>query len=180
MALAGKFSEKTRIINDIYSKMAPDEKKMMLRLLVKNDMKLYFEAIWDEQKFLEEETGIDGAYLEETTECANTSKKAYGFDQINDDKAEKWSGLEPNLAGKVSKEAENAYYFDEKPSKNDKNDRYDGFLGYVNDSPEDHEKELEIDKNDLIEIKNDEKTTLEPGNFIEKIDIGGDKNDKKC
>jgi len=161
MALAGKFSEKTRLINDIYSKMAPDEKKMMLRLLVKNDMKLYFEAIWEEQKFLEEETGIDGAYLEEMTECGNTSEKAHENSEIE-------SGLEVNLAGKVSKEAENAYYFDEKQAKKQENDKFDGFLGYVSDTPREaiiEEKVLEID----------EKTTLEPDENMVKIE----KNDGK-
>ena len=81
MALAGKFAEKRRLINDIYGKMAPDEKKMMLKLLIKKEMKLYFEVIWEEQKFLEEETGIDGAYLEEMTECSNTSEKAHKNDE---------------------------------------------------------------------------------------------------
>ena len=168
MALAGKYDEKRRIINDIYSKMAPDEKKMMLRLLVKNDMKLYFEAIWDEQKFLEEETGIDGAYLEEATECTNTSEKIYSFDQIDSEKSEIESGLEVNLAGKVSKEAENAYYFDEKQAKKQENDKFDGFLGYVSDTPREaiiEEKVLEID----------EKTTLEPDENMVKIE----KNDGK-
>lgn len=168
MALAGKFSEKTRIINDIYNKMAPDEKKMMLRLLVKNDMKLYFEAIWDEQKFLEEETGIDGAYLEEATECTNTSEKLYNFDEIDDKKDEIESGLEVNLAGKVSKEAENAYYLDEKQEKRQENDKFDGFLGYVNDTPRDNFESEKV-------LENDEKTTLEPDENIVKIE----KNDGK-
>ena len=170
MALAGKFSEKTRLINDIYSKMAPDEKKMMLRLLVKNDMKLYFEAIWEEQKFLEEETGIDGAYLEEMTECGNTSEKAHENSEIE-------SGLEVNLAGKVSKEAENAYYLDEKCAKKQGNDRFDGFLGYVSDSKNAESSENEIgifDVNGLEnEVKNEEKepeTVLEPDENMIKIE----------
>lgn len=134
MSLGTTFDEKNRIINDIFSKMAPDERRIMMRLMIKNDMKAFFETIWEEQKFLEKEAGIDDAYVEEVTECTNTSESA-------------WNGLEPNEAGKPSKEAENAYYCDEKSNRNDK---LDGFLGYVNASCDD-DKTIYIP--DVKEIK---------------------------
>ena len=150
MSLATTYDGKLRVINDILSKMSPDEKKIVLQSLIKEDMKTYFEVIWDEQKRLETEAGVEGV-------CEFTSDKVWAD---GEEIEQNDTGLEVNLAGKVSKEAENAYYFDEKPAKNDKNDRYDGFLGYVNSSGND-------DKSDEMELE----TTLEPGEFIEKNDI---------
>ncbi|MBP5700142.1 MAG: hypothetical protein J6W71_04760 [Methanobrevibacter sp.] len=49
MSLATTYDGKLRVINDILSKMSPDEKKIMLQSLIKEDMKTYFEVIWDEQ-----------------------------------------------------------------------------------------------------------------------------------
>lgn len=141
MSLATTYEEKNRIINDIFAKMAPDERKIMMRLMIKTDMKSFFETIWEEQRFLEEETGIDGAELIEATECSNTSEKAWN------------NGMEVNTAGQVSKEAENAYYLDEKLKQKQGNDKLDGFLGYVNSSCDD-------------DAKNDDstdETVLEPG-----------------
>lgn len=182
MALASTFEEKNRVINDIFSKMSLDEKKIMLKLLIKDDMKSYFEIIWEEQKRLEKETGVDGVY-------EYTSEKAWADGEEVTKNDEKETGLEINLAGKVSKEAENAYYFDEKPAKKDKNDTYDGFLGYVNSSGNDKNEafkaisEEEIgdlaDKLERVNVmsksefdakmgKKESETTLEPGEFIEK------------
>lgn len=150
MSLATTYDGKLRVINDILSKMSPDEKRIVLQSLIKEDMKTYFEVIWDEQKRLETEAGVEGV-------CEFTSDKAWA----NGEEIEQNdTGLEVNLAGKPSKEAENAYYFDEKPAKNDKNDRFDGFLGYVNSSGNE-------EKSDEMELE----TTLEPGEFIEKNDI---------
>ena len=157
MALASTFEEKNRMLNDIFSKMSPDEKKIMLKLLIKDDMKSYFEIIWEEQKRLEKETGVNGVY-------EYTSEKAWADGEEITQNNENETGLEINLAGKVSKEAENAYYFDKKPAKKDKNDTYDGFLGYVDDSGN---KEIE-GENKLENNENEPKTTLEPGEFIEK------------
>jgi len=42
--------------------------------------------------------------------------------------------MEVNSAGEVTKEAENAYYLDEKIKQKQGNDKLDGFLGYVNAS----------------------------------------------
>ena len=122
MSLAMAYADKVRIIDDIIAKMSVDEKKIFLRKLIKDDMKLFFETIWDEQKFLEKEAGIDGAYLLEQTGCEDTSEKAW------------YNGMEINSAGTVSKEAENAYYLDEKIKQKQGNDKLDGFLGYVNAS----------------------------------------------
>jgi len=134
VSLASTYEEKQRIIKDIFSKMSHDEKSIMLRMFIKEDMKLFFETIWDEQKFLEEETGIDGAMLLE-----DTSEKAwYNGEEVSKEEAEKekaWdNGFEVNSAGAVSKEAENAYYLDEKISAKQGDDKLDGFLGYVNAS----------------------------------------------
>lgn len=169
MALASTFEEKNRVINDIFSKMSPDEKKIMLKLMIKSDLKGFFETIWEEQKRLEKETGIDGVY-------EYTSEKAWADGEEINKNDEKETSLEINLVGKVSKEAENAYYFDEKPLKRDKNDNFDGFLGYVNSSENDmpnhckagvlgYVNSSEIGKN---EDKIKSETTLEPGEFIEK------------
>lgn len=125
MALATSYEAKCTIIDDILNKMAPDEKKIILQKLIKSDMRLFFETIFNEQKFLEKETGIDGAYLLE-----DTSEKAW------------FNGIEINVAGQVSKEAENAYYLDEKIKEKQGNDRLDGFLGYVNASAYGEEEEF--------------------------------------
>ena len=130
MSLSTTYEEKQKIIKDILGKMSPDEKSIMLRLLIKEDMKLFFDAIFDEQKFLEKETGIDGAYLVEQTGCEDTSEKAW------------YNGFEVNTAGTVSKEAENAYYLDEKIKEKQGNDKLDGFLGYVNASAYGEEEEF--------------------------------------
>lgn len=122
MSLATTYEEKQKIIKDILSKMSSDEKAIMLRLLIKEDMKLFFDTIFEEEKFLEKEAGIDGAYLLEQTGCVDTSEKAWH------------NGMEINSAGQVSKEAENAYYLDEKISSKQGDDKLDGFLGYVNAS----------------------------------------------
>ena len=70
MSLASTFEEKNRIINDIWSKMSQDERKIMLKKAIKDDLKAYFEVIWDEQKFLEKESGVEGV-------CEYTSEKAW-------------------------------------------------------------------------------------------------------
>lgn len=153
MSLATTFEDKVRIINDIYTKMAPDEKRIMLRTMIKDDMKMFFETIWDEQKFLEKETGIDG--VESITECTNTSEKAWadGEEITNED-----VGMEINLAGRrFTKEAENAFYLDEKRREKLGNDRYDGYLGYINSSAD-------------IPQENEE-TTLEPGEFVKEKEV---------
>jgi len=159
MSLAVTFEEKTRVINDIWSKMSQDEKKMMLKKAIKEDLKIYFEIIWDEQKFLEKESGVEAV-------CEYTSEKAWsdGEEVQPED-----TGLEVNLAGKVSKEAENAYYFDEKRAKKQGNDRFDGFLGYVNSSGNDENESKFIQINDDSEPE----TVLEPDKNVLKIDEKG-------
>ena len=155
MSLASTFEEKNRIINDIWSKMSQDERKIMLKKAIKDDLKAYFEVIWDEQKFLEKESGVEAV-------CEYTSEKAWSDgEEIKPDD----TGLEVNLAGKVSKEAENAYYFDEKRAKKAGNDRFDGFLGYVNSSGNEEIK-AEIDEKEDLNLG---ETTLEPGPEMTKI-----------
>ena len=155
MSLATTYDGKLRVINDILSKMSPDEKRIVLQSLIKEDMKTYFEVIWDEQKRLETEAGVEGV-------CEFTSDKVWAD---GEEIEQNDTGLEVNLAGKPSKEAENAYYFDEKSAKNDKNDRFDGFLGYVNSSGN---EETEADGEVKIDQTKSE-TTLELGEFIDKI-----------
>ena len=162
MALATTYDGKLRIINDILAKMSPDEKKIVLQSLIKEDMKAYFEVIWDEQKRLEAEAGVEGV-------CEYTSDKSWDDESENktfdDIKEGKDSGIEVNLAGKVSKEAENAYYFDEKRAKKAGNDRFDGFLGYVNSSGNEENDDEMVLENDETEPE----TTLEAGEFVDKI-----------
>jgi len=159
MSLATTYDGKLRVINDILSKMSPDEKRIVLQSLIKEDMKTYFEVIWDEQKRLETEAGVEGV-------CEYTSDKAWAD---GEEIEQNDTGLEVNLAGKVSKEAENAYYFDEKPAKNDKNDRFDGFLGYVNSSGNEKIEGDLVLENEPENDKKEAETTLEPGKFIDKI-----------
>ena len=158
MSLATTYDGKLRVINDILSKTSLDERRMMLQLLIKMDMKTYFEVIWDEQKRLETEAGVEGV-------CEFTSDKAWvDGDEVktfDDIEGSKDSGIEINLAGKVSKEAENAYYLDEKIDKKQGNDKFDGFLGYVNSSASDDDNEKEL--------KTEQETTLEPGEFMDKV-----------
>lgn len=205
MSLATTYDGKLRVINDILSKTSLDERRMMLQLLIKMDMKTYFEVIWDEQKRLETEAGVEGV-CEFTSDKAWANGEEVGKNQTEHSEDcsfqnEKWAestGLEVNLAGKPSKEAENAYYFDEKPAKNDKNDRYDGFLGYVNSSGnEEIEDNLVLENDTFKEISDEEisdfanklerinvmsksefiakmgesepETTLEAGEFVDKI-----------
>ena len=117
------FSEKFRVINEFVKKLSVDEKKLVLSMLIKTDMKLFFDAIFEEQKFLEKECGISGVFAYEETES----------DDIHDEED----------AGKVSKEAENAYYLDKKRQEKLGNDKFDGFLGYVNDSGDHSRVELD-------------------------------------
>jgi len=126
MALASTHDQKVKIIDDIFNKMSQDEKKIILRKLIKFDMKLFFDTIQDEMKFLEEESGIDGAYLEEATGCTNTSAKIYPETEEKD-----IEDVRPENIGTVSKEAQNAW-LDEKRKEKMSDDKYDGFLGYVN------------------------------------------------
>ena len=154
MSLAMGYADKVRIIDDIVSKMSVDEKKIFLRKLIKDDMKLFFEAIWDEQKFLEKEAGVEGV-------CEFTSDKAW----VDGEEVEMF-GLEPNIAGKPSKEAENAYYLDEKISSKQGNDKFDGFLGYVNSSGNEEDR---TDCEDLC-FSNEDETVLEPDENIERRD----------
>lgn len=142
MSLATTYEEKQKIIKDILSKMSPDEKSIMLRLMIKEDMKLFFDTIFEEEKFLEKEAGIDGAYLVEQTGCEDTSEKVW------------FNGMEVNSAGEVTKEAENAYYLDEKIKQKQGNDKLDGFLGYVNASAYSADEEFG-------EITEEEKTHYE-------------------
>ena len=137
MALANSYEGKTSMIQDILKKMSPDEKKIMLQYLIKSDMRLFFDTIFEEQKFLEKETGIDGAYLVESTGCTDTSEKVWQ------------NGIELDSAGKVSKEAENAYYLDEKISKKQGNDKFDGFLGYVSNQYNEDVEFGEIDEREV-------------------------------
>lgn len=166
MSLATTYDGKLRVINDILSKMSPDEKRIVLQSLIKEDMKTYFEVIWDEQKRLETEAGVEAV-------CEYTSDKAWAD---GEEIEQNDTGLEVNLAGKPSKEAENAYYFDEKPAKNDKNDRFDGFLGYVNSSGNEEieatfeKSEVQFENQTALEnVQTKSETTLEPGEFIDKI-----------
>lgn len=170
MSLATTYDSKLRVINDILSKMSPDEKKIVLQSLIKEDMKTYFEVIWDEQKRLETEAGVEGV-------CEFTSDKAWAD---GEEVEQNDTGLEVNLAGKPSKEAENAYYLDEKIDKKQGNDRFDGFLGYVNssgneDTFEKSEVQFDVQTEEIegeLVVNNDQtksETTLEPGEFIDKI-----------
>lgn len=160
MSLASTFEEKVRIINDIWSKMAPDEKKLLLKRAIKDDIKAFFETIWEEQKFLEKETGVDGAELLEFT-----SEKAWN----NGEEV----GLEADLPGKVSKEAENAYYCDDKKKSEN---RYDGFLGYINSSANSDEDSKFININTVspngitykLDLDKLEETVLEPDKTLIK------------
>ena len=146
MSLASTYDGKVRVINDILSKSSPDERKIMLQLLIKMDMKAYFEVIWEEQKRLEDEAGVKGV-------CEYTSDKVWIDGEEQTEFGENvQSGLEVNLAEKVSKEAENAYYLDEKIAKKQGNDKFDGFLGYINNSSGEEEEP---------------ETTLEPGEFVD-------------
>lgn len=142
MSLATTFEEKNKLINDFWSKLSPDERKILLKRAIKDDLRTYFEIVWEEQKFLEKESGVEAV-------CEYTSDKAWvDGEEINSED----TGLEINLAGKVSKEAENAYYFDHK--KKLENDKYDGFLGYINSSGNDDEEKtvLEPDTDMIKEV----------------------------
>lgn len=125
MGLASNYSQKIKIIDKILNRMSKDEKQILLGKLIKTDMELFFRAIQKEQDFLEKETGIDGAYLIEQTGCGNTSSKAWPAEELDIE------SVSPENLGKVSKEAENAWYCDTKPNKVGE-DSYDGFLGYIN------------------------------------------------
>lgn len=130
MSLSTIYQTKVKITDDFISKMSSDEKKILLRKLIKTDMDLFFETIRDEQRFLEKETGIDGAYLEEATGCADTSSKIWIDGR--EVKEKDIEDVRPENIGKVSKEAENAWYLDQKRAEKLGDDKYDGFLGYIN------------------------------------------------
>lgn len=139
MALATTYDAKDKIITDFLSRASTDEKKIILNRLIKEDMKLFFETIFEERKFLEEESGITEAYLIESTECVDTSNKVW----INGEEVKDIELVRPENIGRVPKMAENTYYFDTKKKLG--NDKFDGFLGYINDS------------GDKPEVRNDSK-----------------------
>lgn len=140
MALATTYDAKDKIITDFLSRASTDEKKILLNRLIKEDMKLFFEAIFEERKFLEEESDISEAYLFESTECEDTSNKVW----FNGEEVKDIESVRPENIGRVPKMAENnTYYFDAKKKLG--NDKFDGFLGYINDS------------GDKPEVKNDSK-----------------------
>lgn len=163
VALASTYDGKVRVINDILDKSSPDEREIMLKMLIKRDMKTYFDVIWQEEKRLEKESGVD--CVESYEEFVDSH--AVDFDSFD-------SGLEVDKAGKVSKEAENAYYLDEKLSKKQGNDRFDGFLGYVNSSGTENcdsrWKKVDDEDNGTV-LQPDDKTTLakNEGGLIEEI-----------
>lgn len=146
MSLANNFDAKVRMIKDIYNKMSPDELEMLLKMAIKDQIKMYFDVIRSEQRRLEKESGIEGvAEYVEFVDGEEVSREKFGFDNIDDGNKEDVIGTSIENFGKASKEAENVYYCDEKFSnfgsidgvegvvdkKEDKNKKMDGFLGYV-------------------------------------------------
>lgn len=79
------FKQKCNDIAEMLTKLDKNEKKIILKFIIMNDLKLYTEVLFEEQRRLEKECGIKG--VEEYEE--------YGFDDINsDDKSSRSRELE--------------------------------------------------------------------------------------
>ena len=142
MSLASTFDQKVKIIDDIVSKMSDDEKRLILQKLIKEDIKMFFETIWKEQKCQMKEFGIEDAQLlQDTSERAWASDEKVWIDgeEVNSEEKDIES-VRPENIGKVSKEAENMWYLDQKRMEKLGNDRHDGFLGYINDDQKPNEE----------------------------------------
>lgn len=68
------FKSKVQDIGELLTKLDKNEKKIILKFIIMNDLKLYTEVLFEEQRRLEKECGIKG--VESYEEC--------GFDDIND------------------------------------------------------------------------------------------------
>lgn len=67
------FKQKCNDIAEMLTKLDKNEKKIILKFIIMNDLKLYTEVLFEEQRRLEKECGIKG--VEAYEECA--------FDDIN-------------------------------------------------------------------------------------------------
>ena len=70
------FKSKVQDIGELLTKLDKNEKKIILKFIIMNDLKLYTEVLFEEQRRLEKECGIKG--VESYEEC--------NFDDINDQK----------------------------------------------------------------------------------------------
>lgn len=79
------FKSKVQDIGELLTKLDKNEKKIILKFIIMNDLKLYTEVLFEEQRRLEKECGIKG--VESYEEC--------NFDDINsDDKSSRSHELE--------------------------------------------------------------------------------------
>lgn len=54
------FKSKVQDIGELLTKLDRNEKKIILKFIIMNDLKLYTEVLFEEQKRLEKECGIKG------------------------------------------------------------------------------------------------------------------------
>ena len=75
------FKTKVQDIGELLTKLDKNEKKVILKFIIMNDLKLYTEVLFEEQRRLEKECGIKG--VEAYEEC--------NFDDINSDDKSSYS-----------------------------------------------------------------------------------------
>ena len=79
------FKQKCNDIAEMLTKLDKNEKKIILKFIIMNDLKLYTEVLFEEQRRLEKECGIKGV----------ESYEERGFEDINsDDKSSRSRELE--------------------------------------------------------------------------------------
>ena len=72
------FKSKVRDIGELLAEMDENEKRVILKFIIMNDLKLYTEVLFEEQKRLEKECGIKG--VTEYEEFDNPQKNTVQMD----------------------------------------------------------------------------------------------------
>ena len=72
------FKQKCNDIAEMLTKLDKNEKKIILKFIIMNDLKLYTEVLFEEQRRLEKECGIKGVeeYVSFDEGCAESDDKA--------------------------------------------------------------------------------------------------------
>lgn len=80
------FKQKCNDIAEMLTKLDKNEKKIILKFIIMNDLKLYTEVLFEEQRRLEKECGIKGveeyvSFDENCSESDDKSSRSHEFDQ---------------------------------------------------------------------------------------------------
>lgn len=72
------FKSKVQDIGELLTKLDKNEKKIILKFIIMNDLKLYTEVLFEEQRRLEKECGINGVeeYVSFDENCSDLDDKS--------------------------------------------------------------------------------------------------------